>query len=222
MSINIAIDGPAGAGKSSISKRLAKELGCLYVDTGAMYRAIAYYFVSEKLPISEEAIAENCVRADVSLRYENGEQIVMLNGKNVTPYIRSKDVTALASVCSAVPRVREHLLALQRSLAAEHDVVMDGRDIGTTILPDAQVKIFLTASARVRALRRQKEMEEKGEKCSFDEILAQIIERDERDRTREASPLRQAEDAVLVDTSDMDIETVVRTLIGIVKEKTEL
>ncbi len=219
MSVNIAIDGPAGAGKSTVSRALAKELGYLYVDTGAMYRAIAYYFVSREYPLTNESFAQNCKNAKVELHYENGEQRVLLNGTDVTSLIRSKEVTSAASLCSAVPEVREHLLALQQDLAARNDVVMDGRDIGTTILPHAQVKIFLTASPDRRAHRRCAELEEKGEKCSYDEILQQIIERDERDCSRKTSPLRQAEDAVLVDTSDMDIEMVVKTLIRIVEEK---
>ena len=221
MSFNIAIDGPAGAGKSTVSKKLAKELGFIYVDTGAMYRAIAYFFIKEKLPLTEESIVSNCTRADVSIRYDNGEQRVILNGEDVSALIRTQEISLAASECSALAKVRAHLLSLQRELAGKHDVVMDGRDIGTTILPDAQVKIYLTASPETRAARRFRELQEKGEVCDKEEILKEIIDRDERDMKREVSPLRKADDAVLVDTSGMDIGQVVDTLLKLVKSRME-
>ena len=180
MGINIAIDGPAGAGKSTIAKKVAKELSFIYVDTGAMYRAMALYLL-EKGISGDEKISEACHDADISIRYENGEQQVILNGKNVTAFLRKEEVGNMASVSSANPEVRAHLLKLQRNLAAENNVVMDGRDIGTTILPNAEVKIFLTASAKTRASRRYLELTEKGEACDMDEILKDIVDRDERD-----------------------------------------
>ncbi len=222
MSFNIAIDGPAGAGKSTIARLVAGKLSYIYVDTGAMYRAFALFILRT---LGEEAgtdqILAACPNADIGIRYENGEQIVLLNGENVNAWLRTAEVTRVASVTSALPEVRAHLLALQRELARTYDVVMDGRDIGTTILPQAQVKIFLTASAETRARRRTLELEEKGETCSYEAILAQIRERDERDSNRAASPLRQAEDAVLVDSSDMTIEEVADTILRIVRERQE-
>ena len=221
MSFNVAIDGPAGAGKSTVSKNLAKKLGFIYVDTGAMYRAIAYFFDKEQLPLTKESIASNCTRADVSIRYEKGEQRVILNGEDVSASIRTPEISLLASQCSAQPEVRAHLLSLQRGLAADYDVVMDGRDIGTTILPHAQVKIYLTASPKTRAMRRYAELQEKGEACDKEEILREIIARDERDMKREVSPLRKADDAVMVDTSLMDIDQVVDKLLELVKSRME-
>ena len=163
MGCNIAIDGPAGAGKSTIAKKVAKELSFIYVDTGAMYRAMAYFLLQQNIEGSDEkAIEESCCRARISIEYQNGEQVVLLNGKNVNPYLRSEEVGNMASVSSANPKVRQQLLMLQRTLAQENDVVMDGRDIGTTILPNAQVKIYLTASADTRARRRSLELTEKG------------------------------------------------------------
>lgn len=220
MGCNIAIDGPAGAGKSTIAKKVAKALSFIYVDTGAMYRAMAYFLLQQKIDGSDtKAIEENCSRAEISIEYQNGEQVVLLNGENVNPYLRSEEVGNMASVSSANPKVRKQLLLLQRTLAQENDVVMDGRDIGTTILPNAQVKIYLTASADTRARRRSLELTEKGIPCNLEEILRDIIERDERDMNREVSPLRQAEDAVLVDSSEMTIEEVVTCIIGIYEEK---
>ena len=220
MGINIAIDGPAGAGKSTVSKTLARRLGYVYVDTGAMYRAIACYFLRQGLPAQERIIADRCREAVVTLRYENGEQRVLLNGEDITQDLRTPQVSDMASRVSAVAQVREHLLDLQRNLAKEHDVVMDGRDIGTTILPDAQVKFYLTASARERARRRMLELQEKGETASFTQVLDGILERDERDKNREASPLRKAWDAVVVDSSNMDPEEVVEEMIRVVEQKT--
>lgn len=222
MGCNIAIDGPAGAGKSTIAKRVAKELSFIYVDTGAMYRAVALYLLKKNVNGEDSAqIAEICTGAGVSIEYRDGEQIVMLNGENVNAYLRTEEVGNMASRSSANPKVREHLLLLQRSLAAENDVVMDGRDIGTTILPDAEVKIFLTASAQTRAKRRYLELTEKGISCDLEEIRQDIIERDERDMNREVSPLRQAQDAVLVDSSAMTIDEVVEEILRIYREKVE-
>lgn len=221
MVYNIAIDGPAGAGKSTIAKRVAKELSFIYVDTGAMYRAMAYHLLKQKINGADsEAIAAACQGAEISIEYRNGEQIVLLNGENVNAYLRTEAVGNMASVSSANPSVRARLLDLQRTLAAAQSVVMDGRDIGTTILPDADVKIYLTASSATRAERRYKELSEKGEACSIEKIQKDIEERDERDMNREISPLRQARDAVLVDSSEMTIEEVVDTITGIFREKT--
>ena len=218
MGINIAIDGPAGAGKSTIAKKVAKELSFIYVDTGAIYRAMALERRENGIS-GNEKISEAWHDADISIRYENGERQVIFNGKNVTAFLRREEVGNMASVSSANPEVRKHLLKLQRNLAQENDVVMDGRDIGTTILPDAEVKIFLTASARTRANRRYLELTEKGEPCSMEEILKDIIDRDERDMNRAVSPLRQAEDAVLVDSSEMGIDEVVKVILSVYREK---
>ena len=218
MGINIAIDGPAGAGKSTIAKKVAKELSFIYVDTGAMYRAMALYLL-EKGISGDEKISEACHDADISIRYENGEQQVILNGKNVTAFLRKEEVGNMASVSSANPEVRAHLLKLQRNLAVENNVVMDGRDIGTQVLPDATVKIYLTASAKERAKRRYLELKEKGMPGELDQIEADIIERDNRDMNREISPLRQAEDAVLVDASFMGIEEVTAAVIAEFEKK---
>lgn len=220
MSFNVAIDGPAGAGKSTIAKRVAKQLGFVYVDTGAMYRAMALYLIKEQVnKDNQEEIAETCQGADISIRYESGEQIVLLNGENVNGFIRTEEVGNMASVSSANPKLREKLVQLQKKLAAQTDVIMDGRDIGTCVLPDADVKVYLTASSAVRAMRRFKELTEKGQVCDLAQIEADIIERDHRDMTREHSPLRQAEDAVLVDSSEMTIDEVVDVICGLVRKK---
>ena len=219
--INIAIDGPAGAGKSTIAKRVAKALSYIYVDTGAMYRAMALYLHRNGIAADDtEKIAAACTGADISIEYRDGEQVVLLGGENVNPYLRTQEVSAMASRSSAVPQVRTRLVELQQELAAAQNVVMDGRDIGTVVLPDAQVKIYLTASVEVRARRRFLELQEKGEPAVLEEIAAEIAERDHRDMTREVSPLRQAEDAVLVDTSDMGIDEVADQILKIVREKT--
>ena len=210
MSMNIAIDGPAGAGKSTIAKRLAKKLGFIYVDTGAMYRAMAYYFLQHNIDAKDEnAIAAACPDVDVTITYENGEQQVLLNGENVNGVIRNEEVGNMASSTSVYPVVRKKLVELQRQLAKSADVIMDGRDIGTCVLPDAQVKIYLTASSATRAKRRFDELSEKGVSCDLAEIEKDIIDRDYRDMHRETSPLCQAEDAVLVDSSEMNIDEVV-------------
>lgn len=210
----IAIDGPAGAGKSTIAKKVAKELGYIYVDTGAMYRAIAYYMVTNRIDIeNDEELEAACSRITIRIAYEDGVQQVYLNDENVTPYLRTEETGNMASKSSAKVPVRAALLDLQRDMAKEYDVVMDGRDIGTNVLPDAEVKIYLTASSHERANRRYKELVEKGESPDFDQIEADIIERDNRDMNRAIAPLRQAEDAVLVDSSDMTIEEVVQAIL---------
>ena len=218
MSMNIAIDGPAGAGKSTIAKKLAKELGFIYVDTGAMYRAMAYYFLTNGIASSDETkIAEACPNVDVTIAYENNEQQVILNGKNVNGFIRTEEVGNMASATSVYPVVRTKLVELQRKLAESTDVIMDGRDIGTNVLPNADVKVYLTASVECRAMRRFKELEGKGEACDFEQIRQDIQERDERDMTREIAPLKQAEDATLIDSSEMGIDDVVKAIIALKK-----
>lgn len=217
--MKIAIDGPAGAGKSTIARRVAASLGYIYVDTGAMYRAMALYLLRCGVAADDAGSqAKACRSADISIRFEGGEQQVILNGENVSALIRSEEVSRMASVSSANPVIREKLVSLQRKLADETSVVMDGRDIGTVVLPDAELKIYLTASARVRAERRFKEMAEKGalDGKTLEEIEASIIERDERDMTRETSPLRRADDAHLVDSSAMTIEEVTAVILGLI------
>ena len=210
MGYNVAVDGPAGAGKSTIAKLVAKKMGYIYVDTGAMYRGLAIHFLKKGVnPEEKEAVVEACRDAEVTIGYESGVQQIYLNGENVTDMLRTEEVGNMASRTSAIPEVREKLLELQRSLAREKDVIMDGRDIGTNILPDADVKIYLTASVETRAKRRYDELKEKGESCDLEEIARDIKDRDERDMTREIAPLKKAEDAVLVDSSDMTIEEVV-------------
>ena len=207
---SIAIDGPAGAGKSTIAKTIAKKLEFIYVDTGAMYRAMALYFIRNGIdPADEDAVNAACGDIDVGIAYEDGIQQVLLNGENVTGLIRTEEVGNMASKTSAYPTVRATLLDLQRDLAKKADILMDGRDIGTNVLPDADLKIYLTASSGVRARRRYDELIEKGEKADLDQIEKDIIIRDKQDMEREIAPLKQAEDAVLVDSSDMTIEEVV-------------
>lgn len=216
MSRNIAIDGPAGAGKSTIAKKVSRELGYIYVDTGAMYRAMALYLLKHQVDSSDRAaIAAACKDADISIEYQNGEQVVLLNGDNVNAYLRTEEVGNMASVSSAVPEVRVKMVELQQDLAKKTNVVMDGRDIGTVVLPDADVKIYLTASTRTRAERRFLELKEKGEQPDLAQIEADIADRDYRDMHRETSPLRQAEDAVLVDSSEMTIEEVVERILSL-------
>ena len=213
MSFNIAIDGPAGAGKSTIARRVAAELGFIYVDTGAMYRTIALYLLENQVDCEQEQQLEAALeQINISISYINGEQQMILNGENVTGKIRTEEVSSMASRSSAKPVVRAKLLQLQRSMAASCDVLMDGRDIGTMILPDAQLKIYLTASISARARRRYLELQQKGENCSLEEIERDMEERDYRDMHRETAPLRQAEDAVLVDSSDMTIDQVVEKI----------
>ena len=214
MSYNIAIDGPAGAGKSTIAKQIARKLGYIYVDTGAMYRAMAYYLIQNQVDAADkEAIAAACQHADISICYQDGEQVVLLNGENVNAYLRTEAVGNMASVSSVVPEVRKKLVELQQKLARETNVVMDGRDIGTVVLPDADVKVYLTASVETRAKRRFLELQEKGEPADLAKIAADIEDRDYRDMHRDISPLRQAEDATLVDSSDMTIDQVVERIL---------
>ena len=219
MGFNIAIDGPAGAGKSTIAKLVAARQNCIYVDTGAMYRGLAVHFLGKQIDPSDiNAVIDACRDADVSIRYEDGMQQVYLNGTNITGQLRREEVGDMASKTSASPEVRTKLLELQRTMAREHDVVMDGRDIGTSVLPDADLKIFLTASVDTRARRRYNELLEKGESCDYEKIASDIEERDRRDMTRDISPLCQAEDARLVDSSDMTIEEVVETIESFCRE----
>ena len=218
MGYSVAVDGPAGAGKSTIAKLVAKEKGYIYVDTGAMYRGMAIHFLKKGIqPEDTAAIIAACADAEVTIAYENGIQQVYLNGENITDMLRTEEVGNMASRTSAIPEVRAKLLELQRSLAREKDVIMDGRDIGTNILPNADVKIYLTASVETRAKRRYTELTEKGIACDYDEIAKDIKERDERDMSRETAPLRKAEDAVLVDSSEMSIEEVVERICGLCK-----
>lgn len=207
---NIAIDGPAGAGKSTIAKIVAKELGFIYVDTGAMYRtmALACYRAGIKAE-KEEKVVEKCNAVKVTLGYEDGTQKVYLDGEDVSTEIRQEVIGNMTSAIAVYGPVRKILVAMQQEIAKNNDVVMDGRDIGTSVLPNADLKIYLTASSRTRAERRYKELTQKGENCNIDDIEKDIKERDYRDMHREVSPLSQAEDAVLVDSSDMSIDEVV-------------
>ena len=205
--ISVAIDGPSGAGKSSLAKRLAADLGYVYVDTGAMYRAIGLYATRQGADLhSAEAVAALLPAITLDIRLENGTQHVYLNGEDVSEAIRAEAIGMAASAVSALPPVRAFLLDTQRSLAANQNVLMDGRDIGTVVLPDATVKIFLTASAEARAQRRRKELEEKGQPADYETVLADIRQRDYQDTHREIAPLKQAEDAILVDTSNIDFD----------------
>lgn len=217
---SIAIDGPAGAGKSTIAKRIAEELSFVYVDTGAMYRAMGLYFYRKGIDSSnEEAINQLCDEISVEIGYEGGSQQVYLNGENVTGEIRKEAIGKMASAVSVYPRVREKLVELQRKLAESQNVVMDGRDIGTVVLPQAQLKIYLTASVEARGERRYLELKEKGVECSLEEIERDIETRDYQDMNREVSPLRQAEDAILVDSSNMTIEEVTDEIIRLYRER---
>ena len=218
MSYNIAIDGPAGAGKSTIAKLIAKKKGYIYVDTGAMYRAMALYFIENKVDTDNQDKINDAVKnINVTITYENNEQVVWLNGKNVNGMIRTEEVGKMASVTSANRNVREKLVELQRQLAAKENVVMDGRDIGTCVLPNADIKVYLTASSHVRAVRRYNELKAKGVECDLAVIEKDIIDRDYQDMNREISPLKQAEDATLLDSSDMTIEEVADAIIDMFK-----
>ncbi|MDY5701627.1 MAG: (d)CMP kinase [Lachnospiraceae bacterium] len=219
MGYSVAIDGPAGAGKSTIAKEIARRMNFIYIDTGAMYRAMALYLLRNGIRSDEkEKIEEYCQRADISIAYENGEQVVLLNGENVNGFIRTQEVGNMASATSVNGMVRKKLVALQQKLAASRKIIMDGRDIGTCVLPEADLKIYLTASSGVRAKRRYDELMAKGQKCSLKEIEAEIIERDKRDMEREISPLRQAEDAVLIDSSEMSVEMVIQRIIELIEK----
>lgn len=220
MAYSVAIDGPAGAGKSTIAKLVAKEKEFIYVDTGAMYRAMALYFIKQGInPTENDKISAAVDGADVTIEYVNGEQQVLLNGENVTPYLRTEEVGNMASASSVNGDVRRKLVELQQKLAATADVVMDGRDIGTCVLPNADVKVYLTASVDVRANRRYKELIEKGQEADLEKIKKDIEERDYRDMNRDISPLRQAEDAVLVDSSNLTIEESARAILELIDKK---
>ena len=220
MSIAIALDGPAGAGKSTIARRAASELNYIYVDTGALYRAIALAALKKGIEPDDAAEAEKLLpEITVDLAFnESGEQIVLLNGENVSADIRTPEVSMAASKISAIPAVRAFLLDLQRGMAKTHNVIMDGRDIGTVVLPDAQVKIFLTASPEARAGRRYKELVEKGMDVNFEEILQDVITRDYNDSHRETAPLKPAPDSVTIDTTELDFEQSVEKIISVIKE----
>lgn len=217
---NIAIDGPAGAGKSTIARSVAEKLNFVYVDTGAMYRAMALHFLRNGIPADdEESISKSAGEVNVTITYENGMQQVILNGENVSGLIRTGEVSAMASAVSVYMPVRKKLVELQKNLALEENVIMDGRDIGTCVLPEADLKIYLTASSLVRAKRRYEELKAKGEECSLNDIEKDIIERDYRDMNRENSPLKQAEDAVLVDSSSMTVPQVVDRILALYQER---
>jgi cytidylate kinase len=218
--VQIAIDGPSGAGKSTISRAIAARLSFVYLDTGALYRAIGVYFLQNNLDYgSETAVEPELSRMELALFYESGEQRIALNGADVSESIRTPQASMAASAVSALPCVRRFLLDLQRDIARKNNVVMDGRDIGTVVLPDAQVKIFLTASLAVRARRREKELLEKGESVRFDQVLQEMEQRDADDSNRAIAPLRPAQDAILLDTSDLNFEQSVELVIKTIKEK---
>ncbi len=218
MAYNIAIDGPAGAGKSTIAKLIAKKMNLIYVDTGAMYRAMALYMIRQGVSAEDaEAINEKCKEADISIDYEDGVQVVYLNGENVNAYLRTEEVGNMASKTSVQPGVRRKLVELQQQLAQRKDCIMDGRDIGTCVLPGADVKVYLTAGSQVRAKRRYDELVAKGESCDLEQIRLDIEERDYRDMHREHSPLCRAEDAILIDSSYMSIEEVADAVISLCK-----
>lgn len=215
----IAIDGPAGAGKSSIAKILAKRMGYIYVDTGALYRAVGYFVVSRGIATTDSDNVIKCLDLiDVQLKYVDGQQRVFINDEDVSEKIRTAEISMAASNVSAIPKVREFLFGLQQDIAKTNNVVMDGRDIGTVVLPNAEVKIFLTASPEERAKRRYKELIEKGQTATYEDVLADVKTRDHNDSTRATAPLKQADDAVLVDTSDLDFEQSVEALYKIAKE----
>lgn len=218
--INIAIDGPAGAGKSTIAKAVAKRLGIIYLDTGAMYRSVAYFMLRRGIPVTdEERVAEALGELVMDIRYEDGAQQIYVCGENVTAYLREPHMSKAASDVSALPVVRYKMVELQREFAKAHDVVLDGRDIGTFVLPDANCKFFMTASPEERAKRRHLELVEKGSDCTFEEVLDDINKRDYNDSHRAVAPLKAAEDAVYVDTTHMSVEEVIERVTNIVREK---
>lgn len=220
MPVNIAIDGPAGAGKSTIAKAAAHHLGYIYVDTGSLYRAIAYYAVSNSIdPHKSEDVIASLDGIKPELRFIDNVQHVFLNGKDISGEIRTEQISMFASVVSAVPEVRHFLFELQRKIARENNIIMDGRDIGTVVLPDADLKIFLTASAEKRAERRYNELIVKPEPPAYEEVLEDIKQRDYNDMHRPISPLKQADDAVLVDTSDFTLEQSITFILNLIKEK---
>ena len=218
--MNVAIDGPAGAGKSTIAKACAKELGYIYVDTGAMYRGIALYMVDHKIrPTDIEAVKQALLDVNVTLRYEDGKQLLIVNGQDVSDRIRTPEVSAAASLFSAIPEVRKALLDLQHDIAEKNNVLMDGRDIGTVILPQAQVKIYLDASPEIRGKRRYDELVLKGESVVLEDIIEDVKQRDYQDMHRETSPLKKADDAIVVDASYMTSEEVQNKIVSLVREK---
>jgi len=222
MSINIALDGPSGSGKSTMAKRISKELGFYYIDTGALYRAIGLMIRRADANPDDEAVVDALLTdAKVSFDFVDGAQRTFLNGEDVSTDIRKPEISDYASRSSALPCVRQYLLSVQRDFAAEHDLIMDGRDIGTTILPNAQIKIYLTADAEDRARRRYEELLLRGETVDYDTVLADIKERDERDMNRKISPLRRADDAVLVDTTGLELEDGYRKLFGTIQSLME-
>ncbi len=218
--ISIAIDGPAGAGKSTVARAAAQQLGYIYVDTGALYRSIGLYATAHEVPAdSEERVSALLPDIKLELGYQNGEQRVFLNGYDVSEQIRTPEMSMAASKVSAIPEVRQFLFALQKNMAKEHNVVMDGRDIGTVVLPEAQVKIFLTATPEERAKRRHRELVEKGMEVSYESLLEEVKQRDYNDSHRAIAPLKQAEDAILLDTTHLTLEQSIEALLKIVKEK---
>ncbi len=222
MSFNVAIDGPSGAGKSSVSKAVSKKLGFIYVDTGALYRTVGLYIYNNGIdPDNAQSVGDALENISVNFNYIEGEQHVFLNGVDVSADIRLHIISEYASKVSAITKVRDFLLFMQRDIASKNNVLMDGRDIGTVVLPDAQLKIFLTASAEVRAKRRRDELAQKGQKVDFDTVLKDIIERDKRDTEREIAPLKIAENAIVVDTSDCTFDESVDIICNLVKERME-
>lgn len=220
--INIAIDGPAGAGKSTIAKAVAGKLGIIYLDTGAMYRSVAYAVLKSGADVGDEkSVSQVLDGLDMDIRYENGAQQIYVNGENVTPYLRAPHMSKAASDVSALPVVRYKMVELQREFARTHDVVLDGRDIGTFVLPDANCKFFMTADPEERAKRRYKELSEKGEKCDYDTVLKDIIQRDYNDSHRAVAPLKQADDAYYLDTTRLSIDEVIEKVVKVVEEKTK-
>ena len=221
MSFNVAIDGPAGAGKSTVAKAVAAKRNFIYVDTGAMYRTMALYFLRKGVDKNDEAaVNKACMEVSISIAYENGAQQVFLNGENVSGLIRTEEVGNMASAVSGYMPVREKLVELQKQLAAKENVIMDGRDIGTVVLPKAEVKIYLNAHVEERAKRRLKEFELAGKSCSLEEVIEQIKVRDHNDMTREYNPLRKADDAVEIDTTGLTVDEVADKVLEVVEEKT--
>lgn len=216
--INIAVDGPAGAGKSTVCRMVAKKLGYIYVDTGAMYRALAYYLLKNKIENSID-LEKNLHNAKIEIKFLDGEQRIILCGEDVTEFIRTPEITSLASDISANPLVRNYLLNLQRDTAKTNNILMDGRDIGTVILPNADVKIYLTASAKKRAKRRYKEFKNKGVDCSYEQVLKDIEKRDYNDSHRDVAPLKPSDDSIILDTSNLDFDEAVEAVLSILKEK---
>lgn len=216
----VAIDGPAGAGKSTISKIVAKNIGYVYVDTGSLYRAISYYMENNSIDANDEnAVISSLDKINITLKADTVEQLVYLNGEDVTKKLHTPSISKVTATVAAIPKVREFLFALQKDVTKTNNIIMDGRDIGTVVLPNADLKIYLTASAEQRAKRRQKEFIESGKEFNFEEVLAQIVQRDNQDMSRELSPLKQADDAILVDTSDIDLEQSIKKIGDIIKEK---